>query len=341
MLIIVMGLPGAGKTYFAKAFAEKIGALHTNSDTIRKTLFEQPNYDAKDKAIVYNALFDFVTQGLKAGKDVIIDATFSKKAYRQPYFDFADQHHVPCFVILMEADESVIKQRVQKKRPDSDADFEVYLKIKAEFEKLERDYLLLRSDTISLAEMLDKAEQYIQPEIKNGLTDTSILQLVANGKFPNDAEKHQLVETHISWVILGEDFVYKIKKPVKFSFLDFSTIEKRKYFCEQELILSQRLTHDVYLSVQPITFYLNQYEIGSRRGDVVDYAVVMRRMDNTKEMKKLLSCGKVNSSDIQKIADQLVVFHRNADVIKGKVKAESLNEDFQDLLQIKEFVNQN
>ena len=341
MLIIVMGLPGSGKTYFAKAFASKFGALHTNSDTIRKELYHKPNYHPEDKAIVYRALFDFVTKGLKEGKDVVIDATFSRQTYRQPYFDFADQHHIPCFVILMEADEAIIKERVQKKRPDSDADFAIYLKIKAEYEKLDKEHLLLRSDTIPLSEMLVKANQYIKKKNQNSLTDSTILQLIEHGKFPDGLPNHQLIQTHISWVILGDDYVYKIKKPVKLSFLDFSTLEKRKYFCKQEVILNQRLTHDIYLNVQPITFFEGQYEIGSNRGEVIDYAVVMRRMDNANEMNKLLAENRVKQTDIQKIVDQLIEFHSQAEINKGKVNADALIDDFQDLSQILDFVDKN
>jgi aminoglycoside phosphotransferase family enzyme len=165
--------------------------------------------------------------------------------------------------------------------------------------------------------------------------------LIANGKFPDGQLYHHLIQTHISWVILGDDYVYKIKKPVKLSFLDFSTLEKRKYFCEQELILNQRLTHDIYLNVQPINIYQGQYEIGSNRGEVIDYALVMRRMDNAKEMNKLLAKNQVNLIDIQKIVDQLIDFHSRTQVIKGKVNAEGLIVDFQDLSQMLDFVKDN
>ena len=80
------------------------------------------------------------------------------------------------------------------------------------------------------------------------MTDEQIHQLIKRGGLP-DAE---LVSTHISWVILTKTYAYKIKKPVHFSFLDFSTLQARKYFCEQELALNRRLAYDMYLDILPV-----------------------------------------------------------------------------------------
>ena len=71
----------------------------------------------------------------------------------------------------------------------------------------------------------------------------------------------ELIETHISWVVLTGDFAYKIKKPVNFGFLDFSTLEKRKYYCEQELHLNRRLAAAIYLEVVAITGSTDECEV--------------------------------------------------------------------------------
>jgi len=63
---------------------------------------------------------------------------------------------------------------------------------------------------------------------------------------------HELVETHISWVLLGPRWAYKIKKPVRFDFLDFSTLAQRKYYCERELQLNRRLSESIYWAVLPV-----------------------------------------------------------------------------------------
>src|SRR5665213_1150873 len=83
------------------------------------------------------------------------------------------------------------------------------------------------------------------------MTKEQIDTLHSGGKFPENTGIPELIETHISWVFLCDDFVYKIRRPIHYSFLDFSTIEKRKYYCEREIELNRRLTDDVYIDVQP------------------------------------------------------------------------------------------
>ena len=80
----------------------------------------------------------------------------------------------------------------------------------------------------------------------------NITNMLKSAVYDHPAENIELIETHISWVILTGDFAYKIKKPVNFGFLDFSTLEKRKQFCEQEITLNSRLAADIYLNVVAI-----------------------------------------------------------------------------------------
>ncbi|HIE47503.1 TPA: hypothetical protein EYP84_01255, partial [Candidatus Bipolaricaulota bacterium] len=70
--------------------------------------------------------------------------------------------------------------------------------------------------------------------------------LMEKNAFPHPAADVKLVQTHISYVVLAGDFVYKFKKPVDFGFLNFTTLEKRKYYCEQELVLNRRLCPSIY-----------------------------------------------------------------------------------------------
>ncbi len=92
-------------------------------------------------------------------------------------------------------------------------------------------------------------------------------------------EDVRLVQTHISYVLIAGDFVYKWKKEVEFGFLDFSTVEKRKYFCEQELILNRRLCPDIYLSVVTINHAGDDSFVLNGDGEIVDYGLKMVRMD--------------------------------------------------------------
>lgn len=173
------------------------------------------------------------------------------------------------------------------------------------------------------------------------MTEHQIQQLIRHGKLPDNQVCQELKQTHISWVILCGDYVYKIKKPINLSFLDFSTLEKRKYYCEQELTLNQRLTSDMYLDVYPIFLDQGVYAMGGGAGKIVDYSVVMRRLDNSKEMSKLLLDRKVSKDDLRKIAQQLVQFHQTTEIVKGKLTPELLIEDFNDIQQIQLFIAKN
>lgn len=140
-------------------------------------------------------------------------------------------------------------------------------------------------------------------------------KLIDAGKFPGDAGRPDLIETHISWVILSKQFVYKIKKPIRYSFLDFSTMEKRKYYCEREIELNKRLTDDIYLDVQPIKEKSGSIFIGNDEGEIIDYTVRMKKVDKNLQMDLLLQKNKVAHADIQNLARKIADFHKKAEVI--------------------------
>ena len=130
--------------------------------------------------------------------------------------------------------------------------------------------------------------------------------------------QYELLETHISWVLLSDAFVYKIKKPIQYSFLDFSTLAKRKYYCGREVTLNRRLTDDIYLDVQPVKERPGKIFIGGDEGALLDYAVRMRRMNSDTQMDVLLSKNKVQHSDVRKLAEKIAFFHKKADIIYEK-----------------------
>ncbi len=125
----------------------------------------------------------------------------------------------------------------------------------------------------------------------------------------------ELVQTHISFVFLTEKYVYKVKKPVNFGFLDFETLEKRRFFCEKEMELNRRLCPDMYLEVAAINQKGRNIKINGE-GETVEYALKMRRLPQDKIMTKLLEEGKVDAKLIDQIAKIIAEFHAKAETNK-------------------------
>jgi len=143
--------------------------------------------------------------------------------------------------------------------------------------------------------------------------------------------ENQFIETHISWVFLVRDHAYKIKKPIKYSFLDFSTLKKRKYFCEKEIVLNKRLAPDMYLGVVPVTRNGKDLHLENGGSGVIDYAVKMRRMDNSREMDLLLLKNEVTEEDVRRLAKKIAGFHKSVRVITRDFDFQRYREDFNDL----------
>ncbi|MEK6201023.1 MAG: hypothetical protein N2A40_01190 [Desulfobulbaceae bacterium] len=136
--------------------------------------------------------------------------------------------------------------------------------------------------------------------------------LQQKSSYPHPVSGVQLLQTHISFVLLAGDFVYKLKKPVNFGFLDFSTLEKRKQYCEQELLLNRRLCPDLYLDVVTITHEGNDYSLNGK-GEVVEYGVKMARMPEERMMANVIRAGNLDRGQIDRIIDVLVPFYQQAD----------------------------
>ncbi|MCK6692812.1 MAG: phosphotransferase [Thermoanaerobaculia bacterium] len=150
------------------------------------------------------------------------------------------------------------------------------------------------------------------------MTLEQIRSILGNGAFPGRKQPAELVETHISWVILTPDFAFKIKKPVLLGFLDFSTDAKRKMFCEEEVRLNRRLAPDMYLGVLPVGGKGEHLQIAENALPVLDYAVHMRRIDNSREMDVLLEQNRVTAGQMEQLAAVLAAFHRQV-VMTGPI----------------------
>ncbi|MEL6923888.1 MAG: AAA family ATPase [Bacteroidota bacterium] len=161
MLILVSGLPASGKSYFAAALQKTIDARYLSSDIVRSEMNLRGRYDPAIKELVYTEMLVRAGRSLVDGQRVIVDGTFSRAADRQRFYELAERWQRPFFVIVIKAAEETIAQRMTKKRAYSEADFEVYLKIREQYEPIGRHHLILWSDGQTLDEMLTQALDYL------------------------------------------------------------------------------------------------------------------------------------------------------------------------------------
>ena len=143
-------------------------------------------------------------------------------------------------------------------------------------------------------------------------TDTLIAGLQHAQAYDHPVKDIALVETHISWVLLTGDFVYKLKKPVNFGFLDFSTLTLRKQYCEEEVRLNRRYAPTLYLGVVAVTGPAEAPRINGS-GPVLEYAVKMAQFDNTQLFSALADAGTLDPALMDKTAAVLAGFHAAID----------------------------
>jgi aminoglycoside phosphotransferase family enzyme len=141
------------------------------------------------------------------------------------------------------------------------------------------------------------------PELIQALLDTKA--------YPEQPERVELMQTQISYIFLAGEYVYKVKKPVDMGFLNYTTLEKRLYYCRKEVELNQRLCADTYLGVVPITKERGRYIIGGK-GEAKEYAVKMWRLPQDAMMDALLKQNKVTPEMVEKVAVILADFHKKA-----------------------------
>jgi len=140
----------------------------------------------------------------------------------------------------------------------------------------------------------------------------NVSALLTPDNFNHPTDEIQLLETHISWVILTGHFAYKIKKPVNLGFLDFSSLAKRQHYCEEELRLNRRLAADIYVDVIPIhgTHAEPHFRPDS---EIIDYAVKMRQFPQAAQLDRLLYADALPTRYLDAIADSVAQFHLTVD----------------------------
>ena len=130
--------------------------------------------------------------------------------------------------------------------------------------------------------------------------------------YPHHPDSVRVIQTHISVVFLAGELVYKIKKPLFLGFLDFTTLEKRNFFCHQEVGLNSRFSNNIYLGV--VSIFESSSGIVSLGGEgrVIEYAVLMRLIPENKILKNALALDLVSVSTIEKVADSIRYYHSKA-----------------------------
>jgi len=141
---------------------------------------------------------------------------------------------------------------------------------------------------------------------------STVKALLEPRAYPHKPQKIELVQTQMSFILLTGEYVYKIKKPVNLGYLDYTTLEKRRFFCHQELELNRRLCPDAYLAVVPIVEGKSVFRIEGR-GKAIEYAVKMKQLPQDRMMDVLLPRGRVTPEMVARVAEKLVGFHQKAE----------------------------
>ncbi|OGT20086.1 MAG: hypothetical protein A2V90_07275 [Gammaproteobacteria bacterium RBG_16_57_12] len=146
------------------------------------------------------------------------------------------------------------------------------------------------------------------------LTADIIARLLDENCYPHHVENIRLLETHISWVILSGPYAYKVKKPLDLGFLDFSTLEKRHYYCLEELRLNRRLAPQLYVDVVSINGSPDAPRFEGL-GEILDYAVRMRQFPQSAMLAEVLARNELTAGQLDRLVDDIARFHH--DIIRS------------------------
>lgn len=144
------------------------------------------------------------------------------------------------------------------------------------------------------------------------MDELSIKSLLKPDAYPEPTESVRLVQTHVSYIFITDNFAYKIKKAVDLGFLNFTSIDRRRFYCNEEVRLNRRLCPDIYLDVVELRESPSGLTFCGE-GKVVDYAVLMKRLPEERMLDRMLSEGKVTEKDIRSIAGAVAGFHLKAE----------------------------
>jgi predicted kinase len=150
-LVLVSGLPGTGKTYFSKELSKRLPFITLESDALRRVLNTNPNHSKPESARLFSAIHSLCERLLKEGYCVIVDATNLAEKHRQHFYDISDRTGVTLIIVQVIAPESVVKERLDKRKKEPDgnsyADWKVYIRMKKSVDKIRRKHYSLDTTT--------------------------------------------------------------------------------------------------------------------------------------------------------------------------------------------------
>ena len=159
-LVVVSGLPGTGKSYLSSRLSERLPFVVLESDALRKTLFPSPDYSAVESTRLFQAIHLLIERLLKRGISIILDAANLSERYRERLYNIADHLDVKLILVSVEAPPQVVYERLTKpgaesKRSKSDADWEVYQKMRPTVERISRRHYVVDTSK-DITPVLDK-----------------------------------------------------------------------------------------------------------------------------------------------------------------------------------------
>ncbi|AJE03759.1 bifunctional aminoglycoside phosphotransferase/ATP-binding protein [Geobacter pickeringii] len=137
--------------------------------------------------------------------------------------------------------------------------------------------------------------------------------LLKPAAYPESTSAVELVQTHVSYIFLTDDYAYKVKKPVDFGFLNFSTLDRRRFYCDEEVRLNRRLCPSLYLGVVEVRETASDGAAFFGEGRIVDYAVKMKRLPAERMLDRLLAAGGVGGNEVRALARTVAAFHLQAE----------------------------
>lgn len=163
MIILVAGLPGVGKSYFAQRLSRQIGAVYVKSDGIRNATNSRGKYTIEDKMKIYQKMAHQAKEVFHHSNIVVVDATFYREEMRGLFYRLAETSDATIYFILITASDDIIRERLRTPRKDSEADYGVYTFIRDQFESPRTPHLTLESGRDNILTMVAAAKQYIRP----------------------------------------------------------------------------------------------------------------------------------------------------------------------------------